>query len=548
MKHNESKGAALQAIFERLHWGYAERDDAFVAAKIVDQNEVDEVHNLNEGGLLDGFVAFLKDCGFMECLAGLEIADRRRTIIPIVSLLLTYIAKTLCNIASVYQLPALLFSDDSAMKILGFNARLLEDGLTQRSQEKRSEGKTAPKPFCPQVLANLLGCMNVLESERLFNRAITCLAQKGVFPKEVTTVIDGTDVETTAKCKGAGMRTKTKAVNGRPVTYQAFGFKAVALFELSTQLPIAVKVGKIHRHDSKFTYSLLQQAQKNLAGASRITKVLADRGFIDGRMMWRLDQQDILFVCPAKKNMHVYKDARSLAGQGLGDVQVRKRKVVHGHGKNRTVEILETEVIGISNLTSWDQYQDPSLTSTRNRRGYTPAPINAVVVRKWDNEDYGPEGNVVYLTNASVKTPLAVFDSYDCRSLIENTLFREGKQAWSLESIPKKTQRAATAHIYITFITLAMTTAYRSWNDLEEDQDDILSPIPDESHGVRRWRRELSKRNQDRVIVFCDGYYGIFHVAEFTVLTGFRIRKIPPELGTIQEIHERYGLKPPNKR
>ena len=540
-----SKESAVQALFERLHWGYAQRDDRQIADTIVNRREVDEVHNLSEGGMLDGFMAFLKECEFMNYLATMDVKDCKRLIIPVLSLMLTYIAKTIYNVDSVYALPAILFSDESVMKVLGFNARLLEDGLTHRSKEKRSSEKDQPKPFCPQMLANFMGNINVREAERFFNSAIQCLARFGVFQRELTVVIDGTDIETTEKCKGAGMRTKTDEVKGKPITYQAFGFKAVVLYDLASQLPIAVKVGKIHRHDSKFTHSLVQQGQDNLKGASKITKILADRGFIDGRLMWRLNRDGITFVCPAKKNMNVYTDAQALASHDEGPVQTRKRQVAHGHGKNKTIEVLETEAIGISGLTSWDQYNDPSLAVSQNKKDYTPFPINAVVVRKWDNEDFGPGGKVIYLTNQSVTKPLSVFDDYDGRSLIENTLFREGKQAWSLEAIPKKTQRAATAHIFVTFAVVALTTAFRTWSELEEEQDDLISPLADEVIGARRWRRELLRKNQDRVIVFSDGYYGIFHISEFTVLTGFKVRKIPPELGSIHDIYQRYGLKPP---
>jgi len=547
MDIQQGKFDALQALFERLHWGYSERNDQYVAQGIVNKQEIDEVHNLNEGGVLDGFMTFLKESGFMAYLASLEIKERQIALLPAMTMLLTYMAKTLYNIGSIDSLPAILFSDEAVMKVLGFNARLLEEGLTRRSSDKRSSEKDAPKPFHPRILANFMDKMNVVEAERFFNRAIYCLAQLGVFPKEITCVIDGTDIETTAKCKGAGSRTKYKEIKGRIVTYQAFGFKAVALFDLATQIPIAVKVGKINRHDHKFAHSLLRQAEINLAGTSRIAKVLADRGFIDGRMMYRLDKRDIFFVVPAKKNMRVYCDAQSLAALNKGIVQTRKRKVAHGYGTKRTVEVLETEVIGISDLTSWDQYVDPYYEEAPNSKRYSPSPINAVVVRKWDNEEYGPEGKVVYLTNQSVTKPLTVFDDYDCRSLIENVLFREGKQAWALEVIPKKTQRAATAHIYVTFAMIALTTAFRSWTEQEEEQRDLISPLSLEAIGTTRWRRELKRQNQDRVIVFLDGYYGLFDITEFTVLTGFKVRNLPSHLGSRNDIYQRYGLVPPDK-
>ena len=65
----------------------------------------------------------------------------------------------------------------------------------------------------------------------------------------------------------------------------------------------------------------------------------------------------------------------------------------------------------------------------------------------------------------------------------------------------------------------------------------------DEPIGVRRWRRELKKAVADYVIVFQGSYYGIFHVMEFSVLAGYTVRLLPKELGTPDEILERYGIE-----
>jgi len=45
------------------------------------------------------------------------------------------------------------------------------------------------------------------------------------------------------------------------------------------------------------------------------------------------------------------------------------------------------------------------------------------------------------------------------------------------------------------------------------------------------------------VIIFVGDKYGILHVAELAVLTGVRLKKIPPELGTRDDISRRYGVE-----
>ncbi|MCK9222423.1 MAG: transposase [Limnochordia bacterium] len=551
---------ARKAMFERIGWEVAERNDEAVAKTVANREPIDSVHNLDQAGLLDAFLAFLREIGFMDFLDKIAPSRRQRFIVPSALIILTYMVKTLLGIEHMYAMPTLLFTDPAMMRVMGFNARWIDEGLCRRSHEKRGEDKEPPKPFSAQMVANFIADLLVRESARFFNMAIRCLAKFGAFPSEVTLIIDGTDVETTAKCKGAGKVTRTKTMttaSGRTksVEVEVFGFKAVVAYDLITEIPVAVIVTKIQRHDTCCTKRLIRQAEENLApGGVRIAKVLVDRGFLDGSTMAWLDQRDIFFVVPARHDMQVYKAARVYAEQNRGYVQTRTRTVTQGHGKNRTKEVLKTEVIGIKDLHFWDSYNDPEDLKRMRRRGYRPKPINAVVVRIWDNKEYGPGGKVVYLTNQPVEKPLETFDNYDGRSLIENTLFREGKQAWALENIPQKNQRAAVAHIFITFAMVALTMAYRTWMKEEEDEESLYdvstrmsrADSSDEPLGVRRWRRELKKAVADYVIVFQGAYYGIFHVMEFSVLAGYTLRLLPEELGTPEQIFARYGLDSPN--
>jgi hypothetical protein len=84
--------------------------------------------------------------------------------------------------------------------------------------------------------------------------------------------------------------------------------------------------------------------------------------------------------------------------------------------------------VGLTGLTTDDQYGTAEHGRHHNRRDFQPNPINAVVVRKWNNRDYGPCGKTVFLTNATEEKPLPPFDDYDDRSLIENCCVKESKQ------------------------------------------------------------------------------------------------------------------------
>jgi hypothetical protein len=69
----------------------------------------------------------------------------------------------------------------------------------------------------------------------------------------------------------------------------------------------------------------------------------------------------------------------------------------------------------------------------------------------------------VYLTNADVSDPFAIFDTYDWRSVIENGIFKEGKYPWHLLRFPKRTEAAVVVHCFFTVLVMALCTAFRLW-------------------------------------------------------------------------------------
>ena len=60
--------------------------------------------------------------------------------------------------------------------------------------------------------------------------------------------------------------------------------------------------------------------------------------------------------------------------------------------------------------------------------------------------------------------------------------------------------------------------------------------------GWQRWRRQLLEQTRDQVIVFAQGHYGIFHLAEYSMLLGAKLKDVPPGIGTLPEVLARYGL------
>lgn len=141
-------------------------------------------------------------------------------------------------------------------------------------------------------------------------------------------------------------------------------------------------------------------------------------------------------------------------------------------------------------------------------------PINVIMVTKWKGEEYKPGKEKVFLTSMGITHPLKVLDQYDLRSLIENTTFRELKQGWLINKIPKKTFNAVNSHVMLTLCMYSLANVYRT--ELGQELTD---------NGIRRFRLQSNKDTRTKIVILTDEFYGIFDFEEYALLVGK-----PPQL------------------
>ena len=540
-------------VQERLNWQVAWRDEGKVAHALYAGEAIDEMHHLSDAGLLDEFFVFLKDLGMLEAFAEVSLTGVKRTLIPTVQFVLLYFLKVLLGGESMNELPRVLFSDLALMELVGFNAHQCENGLTKRGESSRTT-KKKQGPLTAQCLADNICKITQEEIERLFNTMVHLLARRGWFAGTLLVALDGSKVPTPESYEGRGKIKQTRKVKVKgqkePVTqeYYVYGWKVLVLIEVQTRLPLAMKLVPIQDYEGKWLIPLLEQAQRNLGTQARIGTIVVDRGYLDGEDLWRVHQKGIIFVICGKSSMAVTQDAQGLAK--AEQAVVRERVVRRGHGKTATDQRLRTELVGLEALTSYDQYGEAHDTQHAHRSDYVGQSINAVVVRKWENR-VPQTGGTVYLTNGEVRDPFVVFDTYDWRSVIENGIFKEGKHPWHLLKFPKRTQAAVVVHCHLTLLVMGLTTAFRLWQKQQATAPMALTEVlPTLSsallggEGITRWRKRLEEENRDKIIVFIGQDYGIFHLAEFAVLTHVPIRRLPSSLGSPQAVLQRFGISP----
>ncbi len=219
-------------LAKQLDTDFAERNDQAVAQALNAGEPIDAIYSLNEAELLTGFFDFLKKTEIMSHWQSFTIEQMQRIFLPAVVFVLLYSTRVLFGISSSNALPALLFSNLAVMSLLGFTVHQVLEGMTLRSQSRRS-GKGEYVLMDPATLSGTISKASSKELETLFNGTIHCLAAFGIFMAEAMAVVDGTQIETTALYQGCGclkveQRRRSKK-GGNVVTVELiFGWRLIA--------------------------------------------------------------------------------------------------------------------------------------------------------------------------------------------------------------------------------------------------------------------------------------------------------------------------------
>ncbi len=546
------KSDASQKIADRLTWHTASRDQAGIAKNLADGKDIPEVYGLGEAGLFDEFFCFLDEFGFKDLFLGLDPdSKKRKSKVPFMAVIFIYLMRIVAGLKFFWHIDSVILHSQPLMRLVGFNGRQVREGTCNRGNKNLpADSDDKPTkirgPVCPGFIATFITAITASAIEKLFNRVVAILAKNNFFPKKVQAVLDASEIQSTEQCSGCGKVKKEKAPELRrrkgrirKVYEIVFGFKIWVVWDPNSRLPIAMRFARIEVNDIKFTQEVIQQAITNLGDHAKITSIAIDRGFMDGSLLWWLDSESIIFYIPAKSSMTVYKDALVLVDTGHREIRTKKRSV--GYGKNKTVETDYWDVVGIEELTTAGFYGPLGSGSHENRKDFIPNPINAVVVLHDPFKKNNPNSKtMVILTNAAINKPLKVYDGYDARSEIENSLFRESKQAWFIQRPSQNTKSGFRIHTYLTILTMALTTAYQDWMDQQDklEKDGTYT-------GIRKFREKVKEENGNKLIIFDQDRYAIFDAYEVFILCGRNVLMPTgvPEIITKEDILQKYCVQ-----
>ncbi|MEA3360317.1 MAG: transposase [Thermodesulfobacteriota bacterium] len=544
--------SASETIFKRLVWHTAKRDQAGIAEELVNEDKVHEIYGLGDAGLFDEFFCFLRELGIMKALE--QLAPRRHrkreSSVSFPTVMLIYLMRIVAGLKFFYHTGPVLLQSQSLMHLAGFNGREIKEGVNRRSLDKsktdwEDKNNTGIRgPVCPEFIASFIVAIADKTLERVFNKVISILAAHSFFPRKIKVLLDASDLESSEKCKGRGKVTKEKAPELRrrrgrvkKISVTVFGFKIWVVWDPTSRLPIAMRFATIETSDITLAREVIGQAITNLGEYAKIVSIAMDRGFMDGKLLWWLNSKGIIFYIPAKSNQNVYNDALSL--METGQRVTRERNKTTGHGKN-SKQVTDTwDVVGIEGLTTAGFYGELGSGSHENRIDFRPNLINAVVVLYDPYRENNPDiKTMVILTNGPVGKPLKVYDGYDARSEIENSLFRESKQGWFIKRPPENSKAGFLVHAYLTIMTMALTRAFRDWMIQQEELEEI-----GEDTGIRKFRQKVRQENSNKCIVFHGERYAIFYLYELLILCGKTVLKPRGVADTItrEDILRKYG-------
>lgn len=530
----------LRGNLAAIAWRTATRDDRGVAAAVYERRAIDDVVELNEVAFFDEFFHYLRDIGVWPLLDQLDPEKREGALYPFIAFVLFTLMRCVGGVQSMLATKDVLLTDEGLMKLLGFNATQVREGCTTRGLDRRKEPVEIRGPFSFETVADNIVAIGKEKLQTVFNGAIRCLAKQGLFAKKLDVSLDATDDEATPNYQTDDgrevphvMRKKRPDVranrHAKKIETTVWGWKVWVVWEPSAKVPLAIAIDGINEPDNLHAYSVLQQAKANVKDYATIRSVALDRGFLDGKLLSKIDKDNIIVYIPAKSNMRITQDAREIArraveaaghGRTLDGCVHRERHQTetHGGGKNAREVKLTTTLVGIGELPC-DWWVEEGSTSKANAKDFEPKRLRATVVLRWDGAPKDADKEVVILTTDPAEDPFVAFDAYDDRSLIENTCNREAKEHWFLEHHPKRSEAGVRVHAYFVFMCMALVEGFRAAKSKAEEAERRGQNL-----GITRYRRKLEAQNRDKCVVFIGDHFGIYRNYELMILAGYAVR------------------------
>jgi len=429
------------------------------------QKKYDDVC-LSAWGRLDEFVHFIISFGILDMLGRLGLTTGHSGI-PVFILVMLALSKSLFGLRFDDNIKY-LFQDQHVLRLLGFNLQQIKEGYSRRTKPDGS------KPIHPDTVRNFLCSLGYKETTGLLVKVVRKLFALGLL-------------------RGGTFNTDTKIIFKDSPSYELAkkvfdykgnhksrrGYKVSILQHARSKVVVAVIITSANVPDSKLLLLTVRHAV-TILGKGVIRTLVFDRGYWDGKSLWKLkNQYGIDFITPVKSSFIVSKRlSREAEKQGFD-------KIKPG------LEIKRFDTV--SDAPSYD------------------GTLQAIVVKdakaKKMRKNHQPIH--VYLTSLEWKKSLAMYETYRERWFIENNAIKELCQYWTLEDFHCTKFNAIRAHIMFAVVMFNLHILFKS------------------KYGRRFTEKTVAAKKAPgfqptKVIVYCEDSFGIFDIQEYTELVTSR--------------------------
>ncbi len=127
--NRQTKEEVQNNLVNNLYWKSSGRDDQAAVRQLYIKREIDAIYGLEETGLLDDFFHFLQTRDIWSKVEKLNSPEIKRVMVNITQYVVLYMQKVIYCIKCMDSIEELLFSDQAAMRLVGFNAHQVKNGV-----------------------------------------------------------------------------------------------------------------------------------------------------------------------------------------------------------------------------------------------------------------------------------------------------------------------------------------------------------------------------------------------------------------------------------
>ena len=207
-EEKDRQSQAAKTTSGRLVWLTASKDQAGIAGRIAEGEDIEEIYGLGEAGLFDEFFCFFDELKISNLFKHLEPKERKRgSNVNFSAVLLIYIMRIVSGLPFFWYIDPVILQSQSLMRLVGFNGRQVREGTTRRGlgKSKKACQKESPEdkdrlpirgPVCPQSIGKYVSAIGAAALERFFNGVIRILAARGV-GAQILSGLTGSGLKTT---------------------------------------------------------------------------------------------------------------------------------------------------------------------------------------------------------------------------------------------------------------------------------------------------------------------------------------------------------------